>query len=755
MDKIYQLVSINYPVSFTEFVFSLRALPVPLALLSFEFCFCRYDERSWYPLGRPVGTTIYPGLQILSATVHYLLNQYGWEISLNDVCVYQPAWFSILTCLFTFGITYEASRSTTAGLASAYIMAIVPAHIMRSVAGGYDNESIAIGAMCMTFYFWVRSLRNEKSGWIGALAALAYTFMVAAWGGYVFVLNMVGVHAMFLLVFFNYSPQLHLSYSLFYIFGTIGAMQFPVVGSAPIKSLEQLGPMFVFFCIQLRYISDMAYEKYFKEEKIDKLRIFQLKLFSAFIIILVVCVIMLAPTGWFGPVSSRIRGLFIQHTRTGNPLVDSVAEHQATHSSAYMKFFQDFCIISPLGLLSLLWNRNEAKYFVMIYALIAGYFSRKMNRLMLLLSPPMSILGGMVISGFFEWSMLQLHGLVFGPKKNITSGESDVKDVKVGIENLPKNKSTGKNKNSKKSFSEGIKSGLSSVYNSKVVMFIRFCILAPIILYVLRSRMLSFTDHSEKMAEMLSNPSIIVKANYQDGRVVYLDDFREAYWWIRDNTAPDARIMSWWDYGYQIAQISNRTTLADGNTWNHEHIALLGKILVSNVTKSHSIVRHLADYVLVWSTRFAGNPGDDIAKSPHMARIAGSVYKDINPQAFGMHSDGRPTKMMAESLVYNLVLGGLDPSIPPLPPKTYEEAYTSSHRMVRIYKIKRVSKDSKAYGKKNLGYEAWKKGKPGFEAYPPKLKNILAGKRDFEQLEDFNVKAKKKNKASSGKSSEL
>ena len=47
-------------------------------------------------------------------------------------------------------------------------------------------------------------------------------------------------------------------------------------------------------------------------------------------------------------------------------------------------------------------------------------------------------------------------------------------------------------------------------------------------------------------------------------------------------------------------------------------------------------MRHLADYVLVWSTRFAGNPGDDIAKSPHMARISGSVYKDIKPNLFGM-----------------------------------------------------------------------------------------------------------------------
>lgn len=30
---------------------------------------------------------------------------------------------------------------------------------------------------------------------------------------------------------------------------------------------------------------------------------------------------------------------------------------------------------------------------------------------------------------------------------------------------------------------------------------------------------------------------------------VILDDFREAYYWLSQNTADDARVMSWWDYG--------------------------------------------------------------------------------------------------------------------------------------------------------------------------------------------------------------
>ena len=105
---------------------------------------------------------------------------------------------------------------------------------------------------------------------------------------------------------------------------------------------------------------------------------------------------------------------------------------------------------------------------------------------------------------------------------------------------------------------------------------------------------------------------------------------------MRDNTPDNARVMAWWDYGYQITGIANRTTIADGNTWNHEHIALLGKALTGSVEEGYSIARHLADYVLIWG----GGGGDDLAKSPHLARIANSVYRDHCPgdvtcRAFG------------------------------------------------------------------------------------------------------------------------
>merc|ERR1740130_1922122 len=133
-----------------------------------------------------------------------------------------------------------------------------------------------------------------------------------------------------------------------------------------------------------------------------------------------------------------------------------------------------------------------------------------------------------------------------------------------------------------------------------------------------------FYQYAHMMAESSSRPQIMFKATLQNGQTVMVDDYREAYLWLKAKTPEDARVMGWWDYGYQTTGIANRPSIADGNTWNHEHIATLGRILTSSEKKSHKAMRHIADYALVW----AGGQGDDLGKSPHLARIGNSVFPD-------------------------------------------------------------------------------------------------------------------------------
>lgn len=84
------------------------------------------------------------------------------------------------------------------------------------------------------------------------LLVLSYLFkMVAVWGGYVFVINLIGVHAAILVLLGRFGIKLYKAYSVFYFLGTFLATRVPVVGTTPLKSLEQLGPGLVFLGFQL------------------------------------------------------------------------------------------------------------------------------------------------------------------------------------------------------------------------------------------------------------------------------------------------------------------------------------------------------------------------------------------------------------------------------------------------------------------------------------------------------------------------
>jgi dolichyl-diphosphooligosaccharide--protein glycosyltransferase len=114
-----------------------------------------------------------------------------------------------------------------------------------------------------------------------------------------------------------------------------------------------------------------------------------------------------------------------------------------------------------------------------------------------------------------------------------------------------------------------------------------------------------------------------------DGSQHIIDDYREAYQWLRQNTPEDAKVMSWWDYGYQIGGMADRPTLVDNNTWNNTHIATVGKAMSSKEEVSYPIMRqHEVDYVLVVFGGLLGYSGDDINKFLWMVRIAEGIWPD-------------------------------------------------------------------------------------------------------------------------------
>lgn len=58
--------------------------------------------------------------------------------------------------------------------------------------------------------------------------------------------------------------------------------------------------------------------------------------------------------------------------------------------------------------------------------------------------------------------------------------------------------------------------------------------------------------------------------------------------------------MSWWDYGYQITAMANRTILVDNNTWNNTHISRVGQVSWVTFKVTLSIKCCCADHAAVF-----------------------------------------------------------------------------------------------------------------------------------------------------------
>ena len=199
-------------------------------------------------------------------------------------------------------------------------------------------------------------------------------------------------------------------------------------------------------------------------------------------------------------------------------------------------------------------------------------------RLIILTGPVASALCGVAVGHTFDWALWELM-LFTGMISDSAESEEKAKDgpsdedilKEVGdTKGSKKNKTPKTNSRPKKlekvpdvktpidTISEAwgqVKAGLLKVFNMKPVKLVRklAAVAAMLIMFQsLRTQGVEFWQYSHQMAEQLSSPSIMFHATLRDGTPVTVDDYREAYWWLRDNTPEDSRVMAWWDYGYQV-----------------------------------------------------------------------------------------------------------------------------------------------------------------------------------------------------------
>jgi len=619
-----------------------------------------FDETAWYPLGRIVGGTVYPGLMMTAGAMHWISNALGFTVHIKDICVFTAPIFSGFTAIATYLLTKEL-WTPGAGLFAAAFISIAPGYISRSVAGSYDNEGIAIFALQITYFFWIRSMKTGSVFW-ASLCALSYFYMVSAWGGYVYIINLIPLHVLVLLLMGKYSPRLYVSYTTFYCIGQLAAMNVPFVGFQPIKTSEHMASFGVFGLIQV-----FAFFAYLRA----KLGAASMKSLFWSLIALVVAlgvgaIVFLTAAGVVAPWSGRFYSLWdTGYARIHIPIISSVSEHQPTTWSSFFFDLHILVAVFPAGLWYCIQDYSEARVFAILYAVFSAYFAGVMVRLMLTLTPIVCILSAIAFSETFNKYLLPEEEPTPADPARRTR-EEEQKEDEVAMVNQVKS---------------------------------IICVFLILLLFMFSTHCTWVTSNA------YSSPSVVLASQNPDGSRNLLDDFREAYYWLRTNTRSDARIMSWWDYGYQIAGMADRTTLVDNNTWNNTHIALVGKAMASNETVAYEIMSDLkVDYVLVIFGGLIGYSGDDINKFLWMVRIAEGEHPDeikesnyFTPQG-EYRIDGAAPKTFTDSLMYKTSFyrfqgpdrtRNSDVGVKNIELEHVEEAFTTEHWLVRIYRVKK------------------------------------------------------------------
>jgi dolichyl-diphosphooligosaccharide--protein glycosyltransferase len=634
---------------------------------------------------------MYPGLIFTAGLVWNFLTWLHIPIHVQEVCVFTAPVFAAFCAIATFLFMKEV-RGTGAGLASAALISVVPSYISRSVAGSYDLEAVAIFALMFVFFLYVKTLNTGSLAWATGLF-FGYLYMVASWGGYSFIVNLLPIHCLACIVFGRVSYRLYVAYAPFVILGALACMNIPVIGMNAVLMSEHFASFLIFGLLHLvlavQYTKQCLSERAFNAAK-RAVVTFGAVAASAFIF-LIVSYVAASPTfGWTGRSLSLLDPTYASKYI---PIIASVSEHQPPNWSMFFTDLHVSALLAPAGIILCFTPLTDASLFLVLYGVTAVYFSGVMVRLMLVLAPAVCCLSGLALSeiiGYLGSSLIS---------------EEDQSDDAVGTSGV--SEASSKEKKSKSAKASGPPTPAKKPVKQARKHYVSKDI-ALIGLIAVSLMLAAFFRHGVFVSgNMYSAPSIVLQSG---GRV--FDDFREAYAWMRHNTPEDAKIACWWDYGYQTTAMSNRTVLVDNNTWNNTHIATVGKAMASSEKEAWEILGSLdADYVFVIFGGLIGYPSDDINKFLWMVRIGGGVFPEIR-EADYLDANGayRVDEHMGEglknSLVYKLSyyrfweLPTGQPGYDRVRSTTigyqnyeldyFEEVLTTSHWMVRVYKRKKA-----------------------------------------------------------------
>jgi dolichyl-diphosphooligosaccharide--protein glycosyltransferase len=571
-----------------------------------------HDTRSWYPEGRSVAITSQAGLHIITAILY---NVFGKGISLLDFTIILPVIFSSLTSLIIFALvrTVSPSGGTTAGMFAALLFAFSPILIQRGNLGWFKSEPFGLffGLFAVYLFLSIIKRRGEEVEFAATSAGMGYKMNIlkviiagllfglgnASWGGTQYFSIPLSLF-MITLPFVrrgekdrkeNTNFQVYVA-ALFTIFALLSTAAFPKTGISSVFGLSSIA--------LLGGVIFLAIANYVKKVSLPKDAIRNM-LFLLFVFIAVAIAVIAGGLDYSPPYFWE----YLKYLDAINPfvsylpLIETVAENQPAILRDYLTNFSILLLFGGIGLWVILRHIGRSCNETAIFALIIG------------------ISGVYVSTGYVRLLVFASIGIIIL--------------AAIGLEWITRlvREETRKSPLSTATKSIEVRQGKFKVSNKKIVrilysIFIISLLFFPMV-YPIDTNWLTLAD----------TPPLIV--NGGTAYRIKTDDWINALNWMSNNTPKDAVIAAWWDYGYWITVLANRTTLADNATLNHTRIATIAKMFMDKPEDGINLAasKLRANYILVYvvaepisinnNTYYILGSGGDESKAPVFMTMAG------------------------------------------------------------------------------------------------------------------------------------
>ncbi len=572
-----------------------------------------HDTESWYPWGRDMGRTAFPGVPFAMAFIYLTLTLLGFKPDPLELAAVLPVVYGVITVVAVYFIGKRIGGAAS-GLAAALFMAISTAHIGRTHLGWFDDESLSLPLMLAGYIFYLTAINEKRTVkgtvFYAVLSGLFLGFMAASWGAHKFPLAFIPFFSVVLTIVGRYSRRLLVATATTFAVYTSIAVSVPKLGLGYVFEITIFSGSIALFILGIFEVAS----------RIKTAETRRLVIASAFLI---------AAVGFFSSITLgvlKVPGLkflsvLLPGLRGELPIVQSVAENQVPTWSLLFSDFGLSLLLLPYGVYLLLKTRSSENLFIVLFLVFSAYFASSMVRLSLIASPAVAIVAGYAYASLFSriGEMLAMHK---ASKK------------KVELNQI----------------------GLAALTPIILLLLILYSLIPSILGGLQGTATISPIDQGYQ-------PATIIASSFPARQVI--TDWMRALNWMRDNLPKDAVVASWWDYGYWITILGEKITLIDNATLNSTQIGDIAHAFMSDENTAVEIFRrynvtHVVIYVTHQFTTQLGQTygrllgfGDE-GKWIWMLRIANQTGHPYRESEY-IDSNFQPTQKFWSTLLGQLI----------------------------------------------------------------------------------------------------